>query len=955
MKKRVTARDPGPGYAHTHSPASAKGRKPLLACLILAGLSVPLTANATTYTLTVNADGTFSYNGAAPNLTIRSGDVVKWTGLTRRDSIVRVDGITPSSSPANICFDASLATPDYSYPHKKAYNPSNDNEFTGPIRRGLSGIWALAPEGNEPSFIEVPSAESDAIVPNALTCGALNHVSANQFSVPDPANPGMNKLVKYSYEYLEKTFGTSKSNPLLVTPVTAVDRALGVAHRLCVATAHECDANGLHCKNKTVDPSALYLGTIPDGTYLNGVLSSTYRNPDVTGVVLRFNWSQLQYDNAGTIQYNWTHLDRELERAIKYGKYVTIDVRAGMFGTPAWIFDDYLDAASPEKASWCAAAPCAFASAPTGAGLVSAIEFLDHYDEDAPGSGCGSLVRIGAPGDTSYRALYKGFIAGLAAHLATDARWFQAVAHVKASGANLRTSEAELPHHCDDAFLATGDHQLDPKDLSLVGEDRVLDTFKEVDPSGSPKVTFECKCNSKIWFNHGYTPTQLYDYYAEVENQILASFFGRKSVGYQILQAGFPRADFRANGTGSFFGDHLYEETLIEEGGVPGAALVNTCTTSPGDLCTPAVAAGYFCENDVASCPGEMDLCSPDTLALYGESCWLATTPLSPMTGHPDLSAYPTAASGNLAAGARYPGATEQSETVLAQAASGRFGDPATPNYANDAVGKLFVPQHSGLQPLSQERVELDYAGGASAECTQQLARITPPALLPAGIGALGPYVAAFPIRAGTPVSGLNDAAGCPNEWIVEEGIRDIGVNTPPQLTGFQTTNAVHDLDDTESALFNLVYNTNAVFVELYEDAIWRSALEKGTSGDATPPLPLSSRAPGSLCQYTTAGGVLSDELCYSKTFPQWAEELHYRRAVVAELYRLAVVLGFAGPNGYVALENPFPTEHSFTFNNGTLVAKTFYFINPDKCNSATVDVTGVAASNSLGKIVVNP
>jgi len=96
-------------------------------------------------------------------------------------------------------------------------------------------------------------------------------------------------------------------------------------------------------------------------------------------------------------------------------------------------------------------------------------------DEDPPGIGCGETFRIGAPGDAGYVALYARFLDELARHVAADARWFQAVAHVKVSGANLRTSEAELPHHCDDLFRATADHHSNPKAETYQGADRVLD------------------------------------------------------------------------------------------------------------------------------------------------------------------------------------------------------------------------------------------------------------------------------------------------------------------------------------------------------------------------------------------------------------------------------------------------------------------------------------------------
>ena len=234
----------------------------LLAWLFITGTSLPLPAQAPPYTITVNSDGTFSYNGGSPNLTIQSGDVVEWTGLKRGNSIVRVDGITFASNPADVCFDTSLSAPNYVYPHKQAYNPSDDNEFTGPVRRGFSGIWALAPEGGGTSHVEIPSDEAMAINTSAVDCAELNHTSASRFSIPDPTDPGMNKLVKYKYQYTDAG--------------TAVHRITGVIHKLCSAIAKECDQSGINCRNQVLDPTPLYPGTIPDGTYLNGLLNSTY-------------------------------------------------------------------------------------------------------------------------------------------------------------------------------------------------------------------------------------------------------------------------------------------------------------------------------------------------------------------------------------------------------------------------------------------------------------------------------------------------------------------------------------------------------------------------------------------------------------------------------------------------------------------------------------------------------
>ena len=488
------------------------------------------------------------------------------------------------------------------------------------------------------------------------------------------------------------------------------------------------------------------------------------------------------------------------------------------------------------------------------AGLVRAIEFLDHYDEVPPGDGCGSIVRIGAPGDVHYRALYKDFIA----RLASPPRQRLAVVPGRRSREGLGREPAG-PRRPSCRITATTTTLTPPTTSSTPRRPTATEratacstcSRRSTAPGARPS---SCRCNTQIWFEEGYTPQDLYDYYAEVENQIVLSFFGRKSLGYQLLQDGFPRAD--AGPGGSFLGDHLYREVLVES-----SVLVNPPPAAP----EVTVNAGYEVE-DACALPstdavtglpalyenranGGVEYCSSD-LAEYSyglDYTFLAVEPLVPDPTYPGLSAYTAAATGTTLRGARYPGSTEQAESVLAEGASGRFGNPAIPGYVDAAAGKLFVPQHSGIQPLPQERIDPVYEALGSIKCAQQLVRTAPPAVLPAGIGALGPYIAAFPIAAGTTVSGLSTTDGCPNKWIVDEGILDVGSQTPPQITGFQTTNAVRTIDAMESALFNLVYNTNAVFIELYEDVIWRAALEKGTSGDAVVPLVLSNRAPGGL------------------------------------------------------------------------------------------------------------
>jgi hypothetical protein len=935
-------------------------QRTLAAALALA-VATTSPAFAAVYQIAVDpVDGTFTPR----YIEVQKNDSIEWTGLGRTDAIARIAATGSPVDPTDVCFANNATDPAYANPYRLSFDPGRLNEFTGPERRGLSGIWALGPEGESVSMVEIPSPEAEAITPGITAadgCDELDHPENDIVLYEDPDDPLLpTGVLRHRYELGDFHRG---ENPNDSIDGNAIDPD-GAAHVLCEAVTRKCDASGC----RPIDPDPADPDTIPPGTYLNGLLASTYTNPDVTGVVLRFNWKYLQYDDDGTIRERWDHLDRELERAIAHGKLVTLDVRAGMLGTPDWIFDDYLEPGSEHAAPWCTQPGCAFVAAHPSAGLVEPLDFVDHYDEVPPGDGCGSPVRIGAPGDLHYRELYTDFIARLAAHVASDSRWFQAVAHVKASGANLRTSEAELPHHCDDDYTNTADHQDDPKssDYQSADGDRVLDVFKTLD--GDVRKTAECQCNTQVWFEAGYVPQHIYDHYAEVESQIVGSFFGRKSIGYQLLQDGFPRAN--ADG-GGFFGDHLYRE-LLE----PSSVLVNPDPDEQGDV---IVNAGYA-QEDACAVPSTnadgnpelfedrpnhfIEYCSTD-LAMWPDGAsdhvFLGVMPLEPDPAFPLMAAYPDAGGG------RFPASSEQSETILDQGGNGRFGNPASQTFTDRIAGKLFVPQHSGLQPLAQERLDLDYSDVDSDGCQQQLNTIDAAA---AGLSPLvGEYVAGFPIPEISDVSTLQEAKGCPNSWIVDQGKDEDSVtftislppappiqftiNYPPQLTGFQTSNKVRDIPHVESALFNLTYNTNAVFIELYEDAIWRIAISKGTGPDAAPlddPDPdLALRdGPGNVCDQF--GADPSADLCYSKNLSQWAEELHMRRWIAASVW------GNYQGIAYPALADPYADSYRVKFRNNTGSAKLFSYINPSRCDPTKVDLGNpLTGPGALGVIKVLP
>ena len=235
---------------------------------------------------------------------------------------------------------------------------------------------------------------------------------------------------------------------------------------------------------------------------------------------------------------------------------------------------------------------------------------------------------------------------------------------------------------------------------------------------------------------------------------------------------------------------------------------------------------------------------------------------------------------------------TIQTERLLQYGRQGLFLTPLRSGGGNASVGKLFVPQHAGLQILPQDR--------GLAGCSQQ----TTPLLAPNG-----------KYQAPMPTSDSDSGPGCPNPWAVDAGY--LG-----QLIGFQTNNlsAVNTPDHLDSTLWNGTANSRMIFWEAYEPVLWKAAVEKGTGPGA---LPLSTTN-----HFSSMGSG------YQKNLSQWDFELHSRRRGASN-----------DPN----TANPFPLIHSVTFNEDLSPGETksYYFISPAHCAASggaqygTIVVTG--------------
>ena len=197
-------------------------------------------------------------------------------------------------------------------------------------------------------------------------------------------------------------------------------------------------------------------------------MASTWSDPAISGVFIRMSWADV---NPGLGVYDFTALEREVKAAVAHGKTYTIAFEAGKEGTPEWLFTS---------------------------GLVS-VPRVPLWDPSPTGT-CGPEMSLGAPWASNYKARYFELLRAVAAHLKTRASWYQALAAVKLSGANLFTAENRLPRGC-------------------------------VNPA--------C-CNDESWSQNGYLPSRLTGFYAE-QLDVIADAFPGKPMSYALIQAGFPR------------------------------------------------------------------------------------------------------------------------------------------------------------------------------------------------------------------------------------------------------------------------------------------------------------------------------------------------------------------------------------------------------------------------------
>ena len=152
------------------------------------------------------------------------------------------------------------------------------------------------------------------------------------------------------------------------------------------------------------------------GAPYEATMDATWKSPAATGVFIRLLWKDI---NPSSGVYDFTIMQREMEKAVQNGKVFSLGIKAGDDGTPDWIFSTTLPR----------------------------LKFDDPLD-NTPAGACGNKVDLGNPTRASYKQLYFAMLTEVARVIKTRADWYRALAYIKISGANLVSHENRLPNEC---------------------------------------------------------------------------------------------------------------------------------------------------------------------------------------------------------------------------------------------------------------------------------------------------------------------------------------------------------------------------------------------------------------------------------------------------------------------------------------------------------------------------
>jgi hypothetical protein len=425
-------------------------------------------------TVTVNLDGSFS----PPNVTVNEGESVTFVAasgkLRTTDAVVRVSLAELLGATTTACLQTTRA---YDITHAL---PGDDNELTGPLRRGTSGIYALGPEEAEGYYEGTTAQTCDDIV---LAAGGTL--------------PGRGETWDANGD--------------------------GVEDAVVVGTGKLC-RKFLRSNGKVASSNSPY------------ILQSTWDNPDVTGGVVRINWRDLYKETVpgnGIYVHDYEKLDTELENAAQRGKLVFLELLAGD-GIPDWLFSE-----TPSEPL--GSLPVVDSSqTELVARSVLPIETKDfgtsgNYTVDA--THCGYRKKMGSPGDANYQAAVIATINDITAHIRASATHYQALGSLKVTGLNFLTGEMRLPKRClshADPVNASCwcNTRIWATPQNWAGAKTAVDNYRYV---GNGDAAPE-----QVWAG-GYTEANAQAFMTAVENAIFVGLGRRKTMHYMLIQDGFPK------------------------------------------------------------------------------------------------------------------------------------------------------------------------------------------------------------------------------------------------------------------------------------------------------------------------------------------------------------------------------------------------------------------------------
>lgn len=164
-------------------------------------------------------------------------------------------------------------------------------------------------------------------------------------------------------------------------------------------------------------PKGLYAVQRVDKAQEDAILANT----SIDGIFVRTTWNSIESTEGS---YNWTFIDSEIDRAVKYNKKVEIAIMAGEY-TPAWLEQ-------------------------------KGVKFLDFKVIPHGGEGNPHWTHIPIVWDSQFISAYTKMIKAFASHLKSSSKRYNAISLIKINGINQETAETRLPYQ-DSTYISGTD------------------------------------------------------------------------------------------------------------------------------------------------------------------------------------------------------------------------------------------------------------------------------------------------------------------------------------------------------------------------------------------------------------------------------------------------------------------------------------------------------------------